>query len=124
MCPNAKPRRFCSGRQNQVSEALLAHDPAEAEQSARRMRTIAVSDPAIRAAVDQYADAIISLSGTEAEIADLDKNVLGIEGRQIGRVTELLRDVSARRGKLLAGDFARTLAHDKWQSIILGLPAC
>jgi PAS domain S-box-containing protein len=35
-------------------------------------------------------------------------------------VTELLREVSASRGRLLGVDFAKTLAHDKWQSIILG----
>jgi PAS domain S-box-containing protein len=33
----------------------------------------------------------------------------------------LLRDLSANRGRLLASDFARTLTHDKWQSIILGI---
>src|SRR6202021_2967848 len=34
---------------------------------------------------------------------------------------DLLRDLSANRGRLLARDFAGTLAHDKWQSIVLGL---
>jgi len=58
--------------------------------------------------------------GTEAEIAKLDKEVLGTEGRLIGRVTELLRELSARRGKVLSRDFARTLAEAKWQSIVLG----
>ena len=48
--------------------------------------------------------------GTEAQIAELDKEVLGTEGRQIGRVTDLLRDVSASRGRVLDNDFARTLA--------------
>jgi PAS domain S-box-containing protein len=33
----------------------------------------------------------------------------------------LLRDLGDRRGRVLASDFARTLAHDKWQSILLGL---
>src|SRR5206468_6936946 len=46
--------------------------------------------------------------------------VLGAEGRLIQRVTELLRDVSERRGRVLARDFARTLAEAKWQSIVLG----
>ena len=64
---------------------------------------------------------IISIASTEAEIAGLDSQVLGTEGRQIGRVTDLLRDLSASRGRDLANDFARTLAHDKWQSIILGM---
>ena len=50
------------------------------------------------------------MSEVESQIADLDKEVLGTEGRQIGRVTDLLRDVSARRGRELATDFGRTLA--------------
>ena len=107
--------------QNRIGEALLAHEPAAAEQFAQRMRALAISEPALRTAVDAYTDAIISISGTEAEIARLDKEVLGTEGRQIGRVTELLRDVIASRSRVLAYDFARTLAHDKWQSIILGI---
>jgi PAS domain S-box-containing protein len=106
--------------QNQIAARLLAHDPAGAEQSAQSMRALPIDDPALRAAAEAYADAIISISGTEAEIAKLDKEVLGTEGRQIGRVTDLLRDLSASGGRVLANDFARTLAHDKWQSIILG----
>jgi PAS domain S-box-containing protein len=107
--------------QNQIAGALLAHDPAAAEQSARRLREIAVDPAELRTAVKTYADAMISIAGTEGEIATLDKEVLGIEGQQIGRVTELLRAVSASRGRVLANDFARTLAHDKWQSIVLGI---
>jgi PAS domain S-box-containing protein len=106
--------------QNQIAARLLAHDPAGAEQSAQSMRALPIDDPALRAAADAYAEAIIAISGTEAEIANLDKEVLGTEGRQIGRVTDLLRDLSASGGRVLANDFARTLAHDKWQSIILG----
>jgi PAS domain S-box-containing protein len=106
--------------QNQIAAALLAHDPASAEQSARSMRALAIDDPALRAASYAYADAIISISGTEVQIAQLDKEVLGTEGQMISRVTDLLRDLSANRGRLLASDFARTLIHDKWQSIILG----
>ena len=60
------------------------------------------------------------MPGPRAEIAKLDKEVLGTEGRLIGRVTELLREVSARRGRVLSRDFARTLAEAKWQSIVLG----
>ena len=56
----------------------------------------------------------------ERQIADIDKEVLGSEGRLIGRVTELLREVSARRSHVLSRDLARTLAEDKWQSIVLG----
>jgi PAS domain S-box-containing protein len=107
--------------QNQVAARLLAHDPTGAEQSAQSMRALPIDDPALRSATDAYADAIIAISGAEAEIAKLDKEVLGIEGRQIGRVTDLLRDLSANGGRVLANDFARTLAHDKWQSIILGI---
>ena len=57
---------------------------------------------------------------TEGEIAKLDQDVLGAEGRQIGRVTELLRARSAQQGRVLSHDFARTLSETKWQSIILG----
>ena len=46
--------------------------------------------------------------------------MLGSEGRLIGRVTELLREVSARRGHVLSRDFARTLTEARWQSIMLG----
>jgi PAS domain S-box-containing protein len=107
--------------QNQIAEALLAHDPVAAEQSAQRMRALTISEPGLRTAVDGYTDAIISIAATEAEIANIDREVLGIEGRQIGLVTELLRNISASSGRVLAHDFAKTLAHDKWQSIFLGI---
>ena len=107
--------------QNGVAAALLAHDSEGAGQSAQSMRALPIDDPSLRSAADAYADAIISISSTEAEIAALDNEVLGSEGRQIGRVTDLLRDLSASRGRDLANDFARTLAHDKWQSILLGM---
>ncbi len=85
------------------------------------MRALAIDDGELRDATNAYADAIISISGTEGQIAQLDKEVLGAEGQMISRVTDLLRDLSADRGRLLANDFAKTLTHDKWQSIILGL---
>ncbi|MGZ5872963.1 MAG: PAS domain S-box protein [Bradyrhizobium sp.] len=107
--------------QNRIAAALLAHDPASGEQSAQGMKTLSIDDPALRAATDAYADAIISISGAEGQIAELDKEVLGTEGQMISRVTDLLRDLGARRGRVLASDFARTLDHDKWQSILLGL---
>ena len=106
--------------QNRIASALLAHDPSAAEQAAQSMRALTIDDPTLRAAVDDYADAIIAIAVREGEIADLDKEVLGTEGRLIGRVTELLREVSARRGRVLSRDFARTLAEAKWQSIVLG----
>lgn len=106
--------------QSRIAAALLAHDPASAEQSARGMGALAIAEPPLRAAVDGYADAIISLSTRERQIADLDREVLGTEGRLIGRVTELLRELSAKQGRVLSNDFARTLADDKWQSIVLG----
>jgi PAS domain S-box-containing protein len=106
--------------ENDIAEALLGRNPTAAEQSARRMRALPIDDPALRDAVAAYADAIIAISGTEAEIARLDKEVLGTEGRQIGRVTDLLRELSTRQGRVLSRDFARTLAEAKWQSILLG----
>src|SRR5258708_4020261 len=60
------------------------------------------------------------MAETEGQIAKLDKEVLGTEGRLIGRVTELLRELSAQRARVLSRDFARTLTEAKWQSIILG----
>jgi len=119
--PDRATARNLFRAQNQIASALLAHDPASAQQSAQAMRAVQIDDPALRAAADAYADAIIAIAGTEAQIAQLDKEVLGIEGRQIGRVTDLLRDISASRGRVLSNNFARTLARDKWQSIILGL---
>jgi PAS domain S-box-containing protein len=96
---------------------LLAHNPLAAERAAQRMRQVTVSGTAVR----DYADAIVAVSEVENQIADLDREVLGTEGRQIGRVTDLLRDVSARRGRELATDFGRILRDDKWQSILLGI---
>ena len=58
--------------------------------------------------------------GAKRQISDIDKEVLGAEGRLIQRVTELLREVSERRGRVLSRDFARTLTEAKWQSIVLG----
>jgi PAS domain S-box-containing protein len=107
--------------QNQVAAALLAHDSVSAEQSARAMKSLSIDDPPLRAATDAYADAIISISATEIQIAQLDREVLGTEGQMISRVTDLLRDLGDRRGRVLAIDFARTLAHDRWQSILIGL---
>jgi len=106
--------------QNQINGSLLAHDPASAEQTARGMRALQTDDANLRGAADSYADGIVAIAGTEAEIARLDKEVLGTEGRLIGRVTELLRALSAQQGRVLSRDFARTLAETKWQSIILG----
>jgi PAS domain S-box-containing protein len=118
--PDRATARSLFRAQNQVAAALLAHDPAGAEQSAQTMRTLPIDDPPLRAAADAYADAITATSKTEAEIARLDKEVLGTEGGLIGRVTELLRELSARQGRVLSRDFARTLAETKWQSIVLG----
>jgi PAS domain S-box-containing protein len=118
--PDRSVARMLFRAQNQIASALLAHDPAGAEHFAQNMRSQTIVEPPLHAAVDAYADAIIAISGTESEIADLDKEVLGTEGRLIGRVTELLRELSARRGRVLSRDFARTLAEARWQSILLG----
>jgi PAS domain S-box-containing protein len=108
------------GAQSRIAAALLAHDPAGAEQAAQSMRTLAIDEPGLRNAVDGYAEAIIALSTRERQIADLDRDVLGTEGRLIGRVTELLRELSAQQGRVLSNDLSRTLAGDKSQSIVLG----
>jgi PAS domain S-box-containing protein len=108
------------GAQSRIATSLLAHDPAGAEQAAQSMRALTIEEQGLRNAVDGYAEAIIALSTRERQIADLDRDVLGTEGRLIGRVTELLRELSAKQGRVLSYDFARTLADDKWQSIVLG----
>src|SRR5947209_3268208 len=108
------------GAQSRLAAALLAHDPAGAEQAAQSMRALTIDEPQLRGAVDGYTEAIIALSTRERQIADLDREVLGTEGRLIGRVTELLRELSAKQGRVLSYDLARTLADDKWQSIVLG----
>ncbi len=107
--------------QNQVTAGLLAHDPAATEQSARAMKSVVIDDPSLRVATDAYADAVLSIAATEGQIGRLDREVLGTEGQMISRVTDLLRDLGDRRGRVLARDFARTLASDKWQSILLGI---
>src|SRR5579871_550020 len=117
--PDRASARVLFRAQNDITSALLANDYASAEQAAIRMRAITIDDPALRAATDAYSEKLITIAGTESEIAKLDKEVLGTEGRLIGRVTELLRELSARRGRVLSHDFARTLSEDKWQSIIL-----
>jgi PAS domain S-box-containing protein len=106
--------------QSRIASALLARNPAAAEVAAQSMRAQPISDPNMRRAVDDYADAIIAIAIRERQIADIDKEVLGTEGRLIQRVTELLRQVSEQRGHVLSRDFARTLAEAKWQSIVLG----
>jgi PAS domain S-box-containing protein len=109
-----------SQAQSHIAAALLAHNPSDAEQAAQGMRTLAIADPKIRTAVSNYADAVFAISLRERQIADIDREVLGTEGRLIGRATELLREVSSRRGHVLSRDFARTLTEAKWQSIALG----
>jgi PAS domain S-box-containing protein len=106
--------------QNEIASALLARDPVGAEQAAQRMRALPISTPALRVAADAYTDAIIAVSATEGEIEALDRDVLVTQGRLIGRVTELLRELSARRGRVLSREFARTLTEARWQSIVLG----
>ena len=96
--------------QSRIASALLAHNPSAAEQAAQSMRSMTIADSNLRAAVDDYALAIANISTRERQISDIDREVLGAEGRLIQRVTELLREVSERRGRVLARDFARTLA--------------
>src|SRR3977135_877731 len=106
--------------QSRIASALLAHNPSAAEQAAQSMRALTISNPKLRTAVADYAQAISAISIRERQIADIDKEVLGAEGRLIGQVTELLREASAREGRVLSRDFARTLTEGKWQSIVLG----
>jgi len=79
-------------------DAALCARSAGAEQSAQRMRALSIDFPALRSATDAYAGAIISIAETEGQIAKLDRKLLGIEGRLIGRVTELLAQLSRATG--------------------------
>jgi PAS domain S-box-containing protein len=106
--------------QNRISAALLARNPSAAEVAAQGIRAMAIADQKLRDAANNYAEAVVAISIRERQIAEIDREVLGTEGRLIQRVTELLREVSDRRGHVLARDFARTLAEAKWQSIVLG----
>ena len=106
--------------QSRIATALLAHNPSAAEVAAQNMRSLDIADPKLREAVNGYAEAIVAIAVRERQIADIDKEVLGTEGRLIQHVTEILRQVSAQRGHILSRDFARTLAEAKWQSIVLG----
>lgn len=106
--------------QSRIASALLARNPPAAEVAAQNMRALPISDPALRHAVDGYAEAIVAIAVRERQIADIDREVLGTEGRLIQRVTELLRQVATQRGHILSRDFARTLAEARWQSIVLG----
>src|SRR6201988_2018734 len=106
--------------QNRISAALLARNPSAAEVAAQGIRAMAIADQKLRDAANDYAEAVVAISIRERQIAEIDREVLGTEGRLIQRVTELLREVSDRRGHVLARDFARTLAEAKWQSIVLG----
>ncbi len=117
--PDRMTARSLFRAQNQIAAALLAHNPTEVAEAAQRMRTLA-NEPALRAAVDAYANGIVAISSTEDQIAGLDKDVLGAEGRLIGQVTEKLRETSTRQGHILSDDFAKTLTEAKWQSIFLG----
>ena len=109
-----------SQAQSRIATALLAHDPSAAEQAAESMRAMTIPDAKLRTAVNDYAERIVAISIRERQIADIDREVLGTEGRLIQRVTELLREVSTQRGRILSRDFARTLREAKWQSIVLG----
>jgi PAS domain S-box-containing protein len=118
--PDRATARSLFRAQNRVAAALLAHEPASAEQSAQVMRALPIDDPPLRAAADDYAGAISTIAATEAEIDRIDREVLVTEGRQISLVTDLLRNLSVSGSQMLANDFARTLDRDKWQSIFLG----
>jgi PAS domain S-box-containing protein len=106
--------------ESRIASALLARSSSEAESAAQTIKTMTIPDNDLRRAVNDYADAIIGISMHESQIEEIDREVLGSEGRLIGRVTDLLREVSANRGHVLSRDFARTLTETKWQSIILG----
>ena len=107
--------------QSRIAAALLARDAAEASAAAAEMRTLQVNDPALRTVVEAYADSIVTVSSIDSEIASLDRDVLGTQGRLIGEMTDLMRELSTQRGRVLANDFAKTLARTRWQTIVFSI---
>jgi PAS domain S-box-containing protein len=109
--------------QGALSAALVARDPIATNEAAQRLRQSGTTDIELRAATFAYADAIGAIAATEREIASLDRDVLGEQGRKIGDVTELLRELSAQRGRELANEFGRTLSNARWRGILLNAGA-
>src|SRR3569833_4274547 len=70
--PDRETARALFRLQNQISSALLARDPAAAEQAARGMLTVKIDDPGMRSAVDEYANRVIAIAATEDSISQLD----------------------------------------------------
>src|SRR5580765_6041097 len=62
-----------SQTQSRIASALLAHNPSAAEAAAQSMRSMTITEPALRAAVDGYAEAIIAIAIRERQISDIDK---------------------------------------------------
>ena len=109
------------GVQNRIASALLARDPAAASAAAQQVKAADISDPALRLAVNDYADGVSAVAQTETEITDLDRDVLGAEGRAIGVATESLRELSTQRGRVVAMSFAGILHDARWRAVALGI---
>ncbi len=106
--------------QNRISSALLARDPAAASAAAQQVKSIDIDDPALRIALDDYADGVSAVARTESDITEIDRNVLGAEGRAIGQATESLRELSTQRGRVVENSFAAILHDARWRAILLG----
>jgi PAS domain S-box-containing protein len=105
--------------QGALAAALLAHDTAAAADAAQRLRQPATDDRELRLAATAYADAIGALTAVESELGELDRDVLGEQGRKIADITNELRDVSARRGRELTAEFGRTISTARWRGVLL-----
>src|SRR3954466_3219295 len=55
--------------QSRIASALLARNPSAAEQAAQSMRSMTITEPRLRTAVNDYADAIIAISIRERQIS-------------------------------------------------------
>ncbi|MDB5547775.1 MAG: multi-sensor signal transduction histidine kinase [Tardiphaga sp.] len=119
--PESLPALTLLRVQNRIAAALLARDPAAAGAAAEQVKSADIPDPALRAAIDDYAGGVVALTRTETEIADIDRDVLGAEGRSIGQVTELLREVTTQRGRVVANNFAGILGDARWRAVVLGI---
>ena len=107
--------------QNRITAALLARDPAAAGAAAEQVKSANIADPGLRTAIDEYANGVVALTRTETEISDIDRDVLGAEGRSIGQVTDFLREVSTQRGRIVANNFAGILGDARLRALLLGI---
>lgn len=105
--------------QGELAAALLARDAAATADAAQQLRQPATEDRELRGAATVYADAIGAIAAVESELGELDRDVLGEQGRRIGEATDRLRDMTVSRGKELSSEFGRTISTARWRGVLL-----